>query len=93
MVASCKVTSCKVASCKVASCMGIPQAVRIRVNQRLANSLPLFCLRNPVLHGLGFTKTLHDKHTFHSVHTLKGQCHEIFDPQFFSSNNPIKAPD
>jgi hypothetical protein len=20
---------------------------------------------------------------------LKGQCHEIFDPRFFSSNNPI----
>jgi hypothetical protein len=21
-------------------------------------------------------------------YTLKGQCHEIFDPRFFSSNNP-----
>jgi hypothetical protein len=21
--------------------------------------------------------------------TLKGQCHEIFDPRFFSSNNPL----
>jgi hypothetical protein len=23
-----------------------------------------------------------------SVKYLKGQCHEIFDPRFFSSNNP-----
>jgi hypothetical protein len=25
--------------------------------------------------------------------TLKGQCHEIFDPQFFSSKHPSWAPD
>jgi hypothetical protein len=25
---------------------------------------------------------------FLSLRTLKGQCHEIFDPRFFSSNNP-----
>jgi hypothetical protein len=24
---------------------------------------------------------------------LKGQCHEIFDLWFFSSNNPFRAPD
>jgi hypothetical protein len=27
------------------------------------------------------------------LYCLKGQCHEIFDPQFFSSNNPTWAPD
>jgi hypothetical protein len=27
------------------------------------------------------------------VQTLKGQCHDIFDPQFFSSNNLILALD
>jgi len=25
--------------------------------------------------------------------TLKGQCHEIFDPQFFSLIQPILVPD
>jgi hypothetical protein len=27
------------------------------------------------------------------IYNLKGQCHEIFDLWFFSSNNPIWAPD
>jgi hypothetical protein len=25
--------------------------------------------------------------------SLEGQCHEIFDPRFFSSNNPPQGPD
>jgi hypothetical protein len=25
----------------------------------------------------------------YGVYFLKGQCHEIFDPRFFSSNNPL----
>jgi hypothetical protein len=31
--------------------------------------------------------------TTRTVNTLKGQCHEIFDPRFFSSNNPLYGPD
>jgi hypothetical protein len=29
------------------------------------------------------------KNIFYTHYLLKGQCHEIFDPRFFSSNNPI----
>jgi hypothetical protein len=34
-----------------------------------------------------------DRQLLDSESVLKGQCHEIFDPRFFSSNNTPWAPD
>jgi hypothetical protein len=40
-----------------------------------------------------FKKIFYKEHFFLTYACLKGQCHEIFDPRFFASNNPPQCPD
>jgi hypothetical protein len=42
------------------------------------------------LYQSGYKKDLLEKNALYC--NLKGQCHEIFDPRFFSSKHPSWAP-
>jgi hypothetical protein len=45
-------------------------------------------MREKIVVGSGITGNDKEKISF-----LKGQCHEIFDPRFFSLKHPSRAPD